>query len=249
MKKIIVALSISIFATQLSIAQTPKTPVKKPATPTAKPAVIPPAKPAPAAEAVMKNTIDTLSYAIGMNIAANLKQQNIKANTELLAQAIDDILNGKATALEPSSANAYIQGYFQNQAMKAATANLKAGEAYLAANKTRPGVVELPSGLQYQIVKEGTGAKPTANDKVKVHYKGMLTDGTTFDSSIDRGEPAEFGVGQVIPGWVEGLQLMSVGSKWKLFIPSELAYGPQGPPSIGPNQVLVFEVELLDIIK
>ncbi len=249
MKKIIVALSVSIFATQLSFAQTPKTPAKKPATPTARPAAAPPAKPVQAEATVMRNTIDSLSYAIGMNIAANLKQQNIKANTAMLAQAIEDVLNGTPTAINPNDANAYIQSYFQNQAMKEASANLKAGEAFLAANKTRPGVVELPSGLQYQIVKEGTGAKPTANDKVKVHYKGMLIDGTTFDSSIDRGQPAEFGVGQVIPGWVEAIQLMSVGSKWKLFIPAELAYGQQGPPSIGPNQVLVFEVELLDIVK
>ena len=107
----------------------------------------------------------------------------------------------------------------------------------------------LPSGLQYSVMKEGTGAKPASSDKVKVHYHGTLIDGSIFDSSVDRGQPAEFGVTQVIQGWVEALQLMPVGSKWKLVIPTNLAYGPQGPPSIGPNQTLIFEVELLEIVK
>ena len=248
MKKIIVALSVSIFTAHFAVAQTSKTPVKKTPTPAAK---TPVAKPLAtvSTSTTLKNTMDSLSYAIGMNIAANLKQQNIKCNTEMLAQAVSDVLNGKTTILEPGAANAYIQGYFQNESMKKAMANQKAGEAFLAANKTKAGVVTLPSGMQYLIMKEGTGPKPVSTDKVKVHYHGTLTDGTVFDSSVERGEPAEFGVTQVIQGWVDALQLMPVGSKWKLFIPSNLAYGPQGPPSIGPNQVLVFEVELLDIVK
>jgi FKBP-type peptidyl-prolyl cis-trans isomerase FklB len=245
MKKIIVALSVSIFTAQFATAQTPKTPVKKAPASTAKPA----APKAASTSVAMKNTIDSLSYAIGMNIAANLKQQNIKCNTELLASAINHVLSGQQTALEPGAANAYIQGYFQNESMKKAMVNQKAGDSFLAANKSKAGVVTLPSGLQYQVVKEGTGAKPVATDRVKVHYHGTLIDGTPFDSSIERGEPAEFGVTQVIQGWQEILQIMPVGSKWKVFIPASLAYGPQGPPSIGPNQVLVFDLELLDIVK
>ena len=120
---------------------------------------------------------------------------------------------------------------------------------FLAENKTKPGIVTTASGLQYQVLVAGTGEKPTSADRVKVHYQGSLLDGTVFDSSIKRGEPATFGVTQVISGWVEALQLMPVGSKWKLFIPSELAYGPQGPPSIGPDQLLIFEVELLEIVR
>jgi FKBP-type peptidyl-prolyl cis-trans isomerase FklB len=245
MKKIIVALSVSIITAQFATAQTPKTPVKKAPATAAKPA----APKATSTSTAMKNTIDSLSYAIGMNIAANLKQQNIKCNTDLLASAINHVLSGQQTALEPGAANAYIQGYFQNESMKKAMANQKAGDAFLATNKAKAGVVTLPSGLQYQVVKEGTGVKPVATDKVKVHYHGTLIDGTPFDSSIERGEPAEFGVTQVIQGWQEILQIMPVGSKWKVFIPASLAYGPQGPPSIGPNQVLVFDLELLDIVK
>ncbi|WP_337044037.1 FKBP-type peptidyl-prolyl cis-trans isomerase [Emticicia sp. 17c] len=244
MKKIIVVLSVSLFTTQFSIAQGSKTPPKKAPAPasTAKPAAVTSAP-------VMKNAIDSLSYAIGMNIGGNLKQQNMKVNSALLAKAIDQLLNDQKTELDPNDANAYIQGYFQNEAMKKGTANLKAGEAFLAANKAKPGIVTLPSGLQYQVIKEGTGPKPTATDRVKVHYHGTLTDGTIFDSSVQRGTPAEFGVNEVIQGWVEALQLMPVGSKWKLFIPAGLGYGPQAPPSIGPNQVLVFDVELLEIVK
>jgi FKBP-type peptidyl-prolyl cis-trans isomerase FklB len=131
-----------------------------------------------------------------------------------------------------------------------AAGNRKAGEAFLAENRKQPGVVSLPSGLQYQILKESTGVKPAATDKVKVHYTGTLLDGTVFDSSVQRGEPLEISVNGVIPGWIEALQLMPVGSKWKLFIPSHLAYGdnPAGP-SIKPGSTLIFEVELLDIVK
>jgi FKBP-type peptidyl-prolyl cis-trans isomerase FklB len=245
MKKIIVALSISLFTAQFAVAQTPKTPVKK--APAAKPAANKPV--AANTGAPMKNSLDSLSYAIGMNIAANLKQQNIKCNTDLLASAINDVLNGQKTAFDPGAANAYIQGYFQNEAMKKAATNQKAGDAFLAANKGKAGIITLPSGLQYQVIKEGTGPKPVATDKVKVHYHGTTIDGTIFDSSVQRGEPAEFGVTQVIQGWQEILQIMPVGSKWKVFIPANLAYGPQGPPSIGPNQVLIFDLDLLDIVK
>lgn len=242
MKKIIVALSVSLFTAQFAAAQTPKTPVKKSPVPAAKPVAANTSSP-------MKNTLDSLSYAIGMNIAANLKQQNIKCNTDMLASAINDVLSGKQTALEPGAANAYIQGYFQNESMKKAVANQKAGDAFLATNKTKAGMITLPSGIQYQVVKEGTGAKPVSTDKVRVHYHGTTIDGTIFDSSVQRGEPAEFGVTQVITGWQEILQIMPIGSKWKVFIPANLAYGPQGPPSIGPNQVLIFDLELIDIVK
>jgi FKBP-type peptidyl-prolyl cis-trans isomerase FklB len=248
MKKTFIAFATIILLSQLSFAQGTKATATKPKTSAAKPVtttktvVV-----APSSSESMKNGIDSISYAIGMNIAGNLKQQNLKVNSTIMAKAIDQVLNGQTTLMDGNAANAYIQGYFQNESMKKGAANKAVGDKYLAENKTKAGVVTLPSGLQYLIMKEGTGEKPASTDKVKVHYHGTLIDGSVFDSSVDRGEPAEFGVTQVIQGWIEALQLMPVGSKWKLFIPSNLAYGPQGPPSIGPNQVLIFEVELLEI--
>jgi len=248
MKKTFIAFATIILLSQLSFAQGTKATATKPKTSAAKPVtttktvVV-----APSSSESMKNGIDSISYAIGMNIAGNLKQQNLKVNSTIMAKAIDQVLNGQTTLMDGNAANAYIQGYFQNESMKKGAANKAVGDKYLAENKTKAGVVTLPSGLQYSIMKEGTGEKPASTDKVKVHYHGTLIDGSVFDSSVERGQPAEFGVTQVIQGWVEALQLMPVGSKWKLFIPSNLAYGPQGPPSIGPNQVLIFEVELLEI--
>ena len=250
MKKTFIAFATIILLSQLSFAQVTKATATKPKTSAAKPVtttktvVV-----APSSSESMKNGIDSISYAIGMNIAGNLKQQNLKVNSTIMAKAIDQVLNGQTTLMDGNAANAYIQGYFQNESMKKGAANKAVGDKYLAENKTKAGVVTLPSGLQYSIMKEGTGEKPASTDKVKVHYHGTLIDGSVFDSSVERGQPAEFGVTQVIQGWVEALQLMPVGSKWKLFIPSNLAYGPQGPPSIGPNQVLIFEVELLEIVK
>lgn len=250
MKKTFIAFAAAILLSQFSFAQSTKTPAPKAKAPAAKPVtttktvVV-----SPQTSDGMKNGVDSISYAIGMNIAGNLKQQNLKVNSAMMAKAIDHVLNGQTALMDPNAANAYIQGYFQNESMKKGAANKAVGDKFLAENKTKAGVVTLPSGLQYSIMKEGNGAKPASSDKVKVHYHGTLIDGSVFDSSVERGQPAEFGVTQVIQGWVEALQLMPVGSKWKLFIPSNLAYGPQGPPSIGPNQVLIFEVELLDIVK
>lgn len=249
MKKTFIAFATFILITQFSFAQNTKAPAAKPKTPAAKPVTTTKTVVTQSSSEGMKNGVDSISYAIGMNIAGNLKQQNLKVNSAMMAKAIDQILNGQSTWMDPNDANAYIQGYFQNESMKKGAANKAIGDKFLAENKTKTGVVTLPSGLQYSIMKEGNGAKPASSDKVKVHYHGTLIDGSVFDSSVERGQPAEFGVTQVIQGWVEALQLMPVGSKWKLFIPSNLAYGPQGPPSIGPNQVLIFEVELLDIVK
>ena len=136
------------------------------------------------------------------------------------------------------------------EGMKASAENKKTGTAFLTENKAKPGVVTTTSGLQYSVEKEGTGAKPTATDRVKVHYTGKLLDGKVFDSSVERGQPAEFGVGEVIKGWTEALQLMPIGSKWKLFIPADLAYGDRGAGAdIKPGSTLVFDVELIDIVK
>jgi len=196
---------------------------------------------------VLKTTIDSLSYAIGVNVGGNIKQQGITPNSAVLALALQDMVTGKQPLMSVEASNNFIQAYFQNEFARKAKLNKEAGQKFLLQNKEKPGILTTASGLQYQILKEGTGAKPTTSDRVKVHYEGSLLDGSIFDSSVKRGEPATFGVTQVIRGWVEALQLMPVGSKWKLFIPSELAYGPQGPPTIGPDQMLIFEVELLGI--
>jgi FKBP-type peptidyl-prolyl cis-trans isomerase FklB len=193
--------------------------------------------------------MDQLSYSLGVLLGQNLQQQGIdKIDASVLAKAIADVMEGKPLMIEASEANQLVQSHIQAQQSKKFEGNLAAGQAFLTENAKRTGVVTLPSGLQYEVMKPGTGRKPTASEKVTVHYHGTLTDGTVFDSSVDRGQPATFGVTQVIQGWVEALQLMPEGAKWKLFIPHNLAYGDRGAgPKIGPFATLVFEVELLKI--
>ena len=194
-----------------------------------------------------------VSYAIGLNIGHSFKAQDIDVDVDLVTQAIKDVAAGRPELMtEPEvkqTLTAFQQEMRANQAKKRAEMGLKSkaeGEAFLAANKNQPGVQALPDGLQYIVITNGTGAIPTASDTVTVNYRGTLVDGTEFDSSYKRGQPASFQVGGVIRGWTEALQKMTVGSKWKLFIPSELAYGESGQRGIPPNAVLIFEVELLD---
>ena len=193
----------------------------------------------------LSNDVDSVSYAIGVSTGAGYKE-----NLKTLIAGFVEAIKGDSTKMTPEKAREYMQTYFVQASAKEAKKNKEEGEKFLAENKTKSGVITTESGLQYQVITEGTGAKPTEKDRVKVHYTGTLLDGTKFDSSVDRGEPAEFGVNQVIKGWTEGLQLMPVGSKYIFWIPSELAYGERAAgPEIKPNSVLKFEVELLDIVK
>lgn len=203
------------------------------------------------AKPLIRTKIDTVSYGIGQDIGNTLKTQGFDSlNYDLLIKAIKDAAKGNTPLLTKEQCNTSISDYLQKIKVQKMSKNKVAGEQFLAENKAKPGVITLPSGLQYVILKEGTGDKPTINDKVKTHYHGTLIDGTVFDSSVERGEPISFPVGGVIRGWTEALQLMPVGSKWKLFIPSELAYGErQAGPKIGPGSALIFEVELLAIEK
>ena len=203
------------------------------------------------------NSLEKISYALGMSMANNFRSSGIKElDVTKFGEGLDAAFNGKELAMTYDQAKETIREYFtameqemQQQAAAAATVNEEAGKAHREANGKRPEVVTLPSGLQYEVIEEGNGPQPTAQDQVKVHYTGRLIDGTVFDSSVERGEPATFGVTQVIPGWVEALQLMKAGSKWRLHIPSQLAYGPQGAGGvIGPNSTLIFDVELLEVI-
>lgn len=206
------------------------------------------------AESELKTVTERVSYIFGYQIGERFKQDQVEVNADIFAQALKDVQAGKKPSLteeEMSSAMRALQDMQQakhNEAMQVmAAANLKEGAAFLAKNKTAEGVITTDSGLQYKILTKGTGPKPEADNKVKVHYAGMLLDGTEFDSSYRRDIPAEFGVTQVILGWTEALLLMPEGSKWKLFIPSDLAYGAggTGDGKIGPNAVLIFDVELL----
>lgn len=191
-----------------------------------------------------------ISYALGLSIASNLRNSGVESlDIEYFTKGLKAILHEQEITMSPEEVNLILNEYFEGLQKKSESQNTENGNSFLAGNKNQPGVVELPSGLQYSVITEGTGPKAKANNHVKVHYTGTLIDGTVFDSSVSRGEPAVFGVTQVIAGWVEGLQLMSKGAKYKFYIPSNLAYGAQGAGKlIGPHATLIFEVELLDIL-
>ncbi|MBR5323946.1 MAG: FKBP-type peptidyl-prolyl cis-trans isomerase [Muribaculaceae bacterium] len=194
--------------------------------------------------------MDKLSYAIGLNIANNLKASGFaNLSVEDFAEAVSAVYKGESAKMTDAEAKTVIQEYFEKAEKEKLTKNLEEGKKFLAENGKREGVVTLPSGLQYEVITEGTGKKPSATDTVSCHYHGTLIDGTVFDSSVLRNQPAEFPVNGVIKGWVEALQLMSEGAKWKLFIPANLAYGERGAgQSIEPNSTLIFEVELLKVL-
>jgi FKBP-type peptidyl-prolyl cis-trans isomerase FklB len=195
--------------------------------------------------------MERVSYSLGVNMASSVKSQGLDSiDANAVAKAFDDVFQGNDLDISEEESMTILQDFFgKMKAEKSAKAN-EAGAAYLAKNGAKEGVTTTESGLQYEVLVSGDGAKPTTTDQVTVHYHGMLTDGTVFDSSVDRGQPATFGVTQVIKGWTEALQLMSIGDKWKLTIPSNLAYGDQGAGGmIGPGATLVFEVELLGINK
>ena len=240
-------------------AQTPATKTSQPSaqsspakTSTAKKT---PVRPRTATALTLKTQKEKASYALGVTYGTGLHQHNVPVDPAIVARGIRDAMAGGKLLLTDDEMKAALTQLKNdvNQAQQAkmheaGDANRKEGEAFLAANKTKDGVVTLPSGLQYKILTAGTGPKPTASDTVTCNYKGTLIGGKEFDSSYKRGEPASFPVGGVIKGWTEALQLMPVGSKWQLFIPAELAYGDRGaPPDIAPGDTLIFEVELLSI--
>lgn len=195
-----------------------------------------------------------LSYTIGMDIGRSLAEQDMDIDIDLLVDALRATYAGEETLMTREEALAEREAFMeqrqqemQAEQQEAAARNLEEGQAFLAENREKEGVVETESGLQYQVVEEGDGASPEASDQVTVHYRGTLIDGTEFDSSHARGEPASFALDQVIPGWTEGVQLMQEGATYRFFIPADLGYGEQAPPSIGPNATLIFEVELLEV--
>ncbi len=206
----------------------------------------------PATETVsLKTQTDSLSYSIGIMVASFYKQQGITSiNNDLVNKAIQDKMKGDSTLLNEQQCNQVVMSYIEKVKSEKSAVAKKQGQDFLAANKAKPGVITTASGLQYVVLKEGTGPKPVATDKVKCDYEGKLIDGTVFDSSIKQGKPIEFAVNGVIRGWTEALQLMPVGSQYRLFIPSELAYGDQQMgPDIKPGSTLIFDVTLLDIVK
>lgn len=204
-----------------------------------------------------EKNLDRISYALGLSMGNNFRASGIEnINVQDFADGVSAVYTGLAPKMSYDEAKEEIRLYFEalqkkqeEAAAKLGEINAQAGKEFLAENGKRAEVKTLPSGLQYEVLEEGDGPVPTADDQVVVHYTGKLIDGTVFDSSVDRGEPATFGVTQVIPGWVEALQLMKAGSKWRLFIPSDLAYGPRGAGGmIGPNQTLLFDVELIKVL-
>ncbi len=243
--KVILVATLAIAICNESLAQKPVTKKISKTTTAAKPMSKP------------ESNKDKLSYSIGFNIAKQFKGQNIDINPDIFAEAVKTVYAGQPTTMTEEEVMSTLQNFekemqakMQGQAQAAAGPNKEAGAAFLANNKKNPAVVELPSGMQYEILKDGTGESPKATSTVTTHYTGTLIDGTVFDSSVERGQPAQFPVNGVIKGWTEALQLMKPGSKWKLYIPSDLAYGDGGsPPKIGPGATLIFEVELISVDK
>ena len=234
------SLALAAFST-LSLAQDAKKKAQAPA--------------AAAASSELKDVKTKASYAIGLTIGRSMKKQGVDIDAKLLAKGLMDVFSDSKPLLTDKEVEAVIEE-FQNEinaklaaaAKVASEKNKKDGEEFLAANKKKEGVQTLPSGLQYKVIKEGNGKTPKATDEVTTHYKGTLIDGTEFDSSYKRGQPATFPVDGVIPGWTEALQKMKVGAKWQLFIPSNLGYAERGsPPVIGPNSTLIFDIELLEV--
>src|SRR5436190_9878491 len=202
----------------------------------------------------LKDEKDKISYGYGMEIGKNLKRQGIEINPDLLAQGLKATLSGDKTLLSEDEVRQTMMAFQQKmqasrmeKSKKEGDENKTKGDAFLAENKKKEGVQTTASGLQYKIITKGTGPMPKSDDTVKTHYRGTLIDGTEFDSSYKRGEPATFGVTQVIKGWTEALLMMPVGSKWQLFIPGDIAYGPGGRPGIPPNAALLFDIELIGI--
>ena len=193
--------------------------------------------------------LDSVSYSLGVNIGENIKKQFEDINLDNFEAGIKDVLEKELeTKISDNQAQAIINSYFSKKQKKESESMIEEGANYLQENAKKEGVTTLPSGLQYEVINDGTGPMPTIEDNVTTHYHGTLIDGTVFDSSVDRGEPASFPVGGVIKGWTEALQLMSVGSKWKLYVPYDLAYGERGAGAqIGPYSTLIFEVELISI--
>jgi len=233
MKKLF--LSLTLIASLAATAQTKTAAAKKPV-----------AK--PAAMQALRTLNDSASYAVGIMMASFYKQQGItKLNSTIVARAINDVTDGKNLALSDATANDVMMRYINQAQLSKSAPTIKAGERFLASNKAKAGIITTASGLQYEVVTQGTGPIPTATDTVVCHYKGTLIDGTEFDNSYKRGEPISFAVGGVIRGWTEALQLMPVGSKYKLYVPQQLAYGTNDVGNIPAGSVLLFDVELLEV--
>ena len=192
---------------------------------------------------------DLVSYSLGVNIATSLKNQGFEdLNLEALTAALSDVFSNQALQIDEEKGGQILNTYFQKMQENKHSENVEEGAAFLKANATKADIISLPSGLQYKVLVEGNGPKPKATDKVTTHYHGTLINGTVFDSSVERGQPATFPVNGVIAGWIEALQLMPTGSKWQLYVPSDLAYGTRGASElIGPNTTLIFYVELISI--
>jgi FKBP-type peptidyl-prolyl cis-trans isomerase len=251
-KSLLLPAALLVAAAVAAGAQQAAQPAQKPAAQAAQPA------PAPAAQPTAgkpESAEDRFSYAIGMNLGRSLKANEVQVNMDLLLKGLRDAVGGGQALLTDEEMQAAVQAMQQKVTAQQdakrkveGEKNKTEGEAFLAQNKQRPGVKTTASGLQYEVLKEGTGPTPKATDTVTVNYTGTLRNGTKFDSSVDRGQPATFVLNQVIPGWTEGVQLMKVGSKYKLYIPASLAYGERGAGNvIGPNEPLIFEVDLLSI--
>ena len=199
--------------------------------------------------APLKTAADTASFYLGYMYGTGIQRTGLEEpNMNAIVAGMNTALQKKETETTPQAMEMYLNRYFQQLAMKRAQENAEKGKKFLEDNLKKSGVDTLSDGIQYKVIKKGEGAKPKATDVVKVHYRGTLIDGTEFDSSIKRGEPAEFPLNRVIQGWSKALQAMPVGSKWEIYLPSDQAYGPRGGGPIGPNETLIFEVELLDIV-